>query len=201
MSNSRKENKRCKWSEGVDDAYMAYHDKEWGVPTHDDQILFEFLVLEGAQAGLSWATILAKREGYRRRFAKFIPAKVAKFSDVELENILHDTSIVRNKKKVYSVRKNAIAFINIQEEYGSFDYYIWSFVDHKQRQNIFKKARDIPVSTEISEAISKDLKKRNFTFVGSKILYAYMQAVGMVNDHTTDCFRHAEIAYKNQVKF
>lgn len=180
--------KRCSWVSD-DPLYIDYHDHEWGVPVHDDRELFEFLVLEGAQAGLSWVTILKKRDGYRKHFKDFDVKKVAQMTDEELDEILKDPSIVRNKLKIYSVRKNARAFLEVQEEFGTFDAYIWGFVDHMQTQNAWKALEDVPTKTDVSDALSKDLKKRGFTFVGSTIMYAYMQAVGLVNDHTTDCFR------------
>ena len=184
--------KRCKW---VSDnpLYVDYHDHEWGVPVHDDQKLFEFLVLEGAQAGLSWITILKKREGYRRCFKNFVVDDVARMTDEELDRVLQNPGIVRNKLKIYSVRKNARAFIEVQKECGSFDVYLWGFVDNVQIKNSWKTYKDVPVTTEVSDVLSRDLKKRGFTFVGPTIMYAYMQAVGMVNDHTTDCFRWKEL--------
>ena len=179
---------RCNWA-GEKDYMIAYHDDEWGVPVHDDRKHFEFLVLEGAQAGLSWDTILRKREGYRRNFADFDPKKVAAFSDQQLEEILTDPAIVRNRLKVYSVRKNAIAFLKIQEEFGSFDAYIWSFVGGKTIFNRPQSNEDYKATTPQSDALSKDLKKRGFTFVGSTIIYAHMQATGLVDDHMKGCFR------------
>lgn len=172
---------------------IAYHDEEWGVPVHDDKELFEFLILEGAQAGLSWTTILNRREGYRRAFVDFDIPKIARFSEKDFERLLQDPGIIRNKLKVRSAINNAQQVISIQEEFGSFDQYIWEFVDFQPIQNHFKKLVDIPASTDLSTTMSKSLKKRGFTFVGPTICYAYMQAVGMVNDHVISCFRHKEI--------
>lgn len=184
---------RCSWC-GDDPLYMAYHDEEWGVPVRDDQTLFEFLILEGAQAGLSWITILRKREGYRKLFANFDVQKVARYTDKKLDKLLLDPSIVRNRLKVYGARKNALAFLEVQESFGSFSEYIWGFVDGEPLQNKPKSMRDVPATTAVSDVLSKDMKKRGFTFVGSTIMYAHMQATGMVNDHTADCFRHKECA-------
>ncbi|MCP3908653.1 MAG: DNA-3-methyladenine glycosylase I [Oceanicoccus sp.] len=178
--------KRCDWC-GDDPLYQHYHDHEWGVPVYDDQTLFEFITLEGAQAGLSWITILKKREGYRKAFANFEVEKVARFSDQKLEKLLLNPGIVRNRLKVFSTRKNAKAFINIQKEFDSFSDYIWGFVDGKPIQNKWKSISEIPVTSPESDTISKDLKKRGFSFVGSTIIYAYMQATGMVNDHISSC--------------
>jgi len=185
--------KRCEWC-GDDPLYVAYHDSEWGVPVRDDPTLFEFLILEGAQAGLSWITILRKRENYRRLFDHFDVEKIARYTDKKLDQILQDPGIVRNRLKVYGTRKNAIAFLAIQEQMGSFSDYIWGFVDGTPIQNRRKSIRDVPPMSPVSDKLSKDMKKRGFTFVGSTILYAHMQATGMVNDHTTDCFRHKECA-------
>lgn len=182
--------KRCAWAEGGTADYIAYHDDEWGVPLRDDRGQFEFLILEGAQAGLSWSTILNKREGYRKNFADFDPAKVARFTPKRIERILKDPGIVRNRLKVESAVSNARAFLKVQKEFGSFSDYIWGFVDGKPRQNRFKKDGDIPATSPDSDAISKDLKKRGFRFVGSTIVYAHMQATGLVNDHVTGCFRY-----------
>ncbi len=186
---------RCAWA-GDDPLYVAYHDEEWGVPVHDDRLLFEFIVLEGAQAGLSWLTILRKREGYRKAFAGFDPGKVARFTKAKREKLLLNPRIVRNRLKVESAVTNARAFLDVQEEFGSFDEYIWRFVDGKPIVNRFKSMKDIPAKTELSDTISKDLKKRGFRFVGSTIVYAHMQATGMVNDHTTDCFRYKQVVQK-----
>lgn len=183
--------KRCRWCEGSD-KYRAYHDEEWGVPEHDDRVLFEFLLLEGAQAGLSWSTILNKREGYRRLFVDFDAAKVARFKPARVEKLLQDPAIVRNRLKVESAVTNAQAFLEVQAAYGSFDQYIWQFVDGRPIQNRWRSLAEVPASTGVSDTMSKDLKKRGFRFVGSTICYAFMQATGMVNDHTTDCFRHRQ---------
>ena len=187
---------RCKWAEGVSLDYIEYHDKEWGVPVFDDQVQFEFLILEGAQAGLSWSTILNKREGYRRAFADFDPVKVARFTQKRIEKMLLDPSIVRNRLKVNSAVTNAKAFLAVQEEFGSFSEYIWGFVGGKPLQNKFKKDGDVPATSPESDVLSKDLKKRGFKFVGSTIIYAHMQATGMVNDHVTGCFRYKPCATK-----
>jgi DNA-3-methyladenine glycosylase I len=184
---------RCAWA-GSDPLYVRYHDEEWGVPVHDDRTLFEFLVLEGAQAGLSWLTILRRREGYRKAFAGFDPAKVALFGEADVERLLGDSGIIRNRAKVRSAISNAQAFLRVQEEFGSFDAYIWGFVGGKPIVNEIKSMSDIPARTELSDAISKDLKKRGFSFVGSTIIYAHMQATGMVNDHVTSCFRYGKLA-------
>ena len=183
--------KRCQWVTD-DPLYIEYHDTQWGVPLHDERELFEMLILEGAQAGLSWITVLKKRENYRKLFHNFDIHKVAKMTDAELEKILKDASIIRNKLKVFATRKNAIAGLKVIEEMGSLDKYFWDWVDGKPIDNAFEKHEDIPASTPLSEKISKDLKKRGFTFVGPTIIYAYMQSIGMVNDHTTDCFRYEE---------
>ena len=185
---------RCKWAEGVSLDYIRYHDEEWGVPAYDDRTQFEFLILEGAQAGLSWSTILNKREGYRKLFADFDPEKVARFTKKRVEKLLLDPAIVRNRLKVESAVTNAKAFLKVQEEFGSFGEYIWGFVDGKPIQNRFKEDSDIPATSPESDALSKDLKKRGFRFVGSTIIYAHMQATGMVNDHVTACFRHKPCA-------
>lgn len=185
---------RCKWSEGVSPAYIEYHDNEWGVPVWDDRTQFEFLVLEGAQAGLSWSTILNKRDGYRRLFAQFDPNKVARFTDKRVEKILLDAAIVRNRLKVKSAVSNARAFLEVQEAFGTFSDYIWGFVDGAPIQNRFRKDADVPATSPQSDALSKDLKQRGFKFVGSTIVYAHMQATGMVNDHVTGCFRHKACA-------
>ena len=187
---------RCKWAEGVSLDYIEYHDKEWGVPVFDDQVQFEFLILEGAQAGLSWSTILNKRKGYRRAFADFDPVKVARFTQKRIEKMLLDPSIVRNRLKVNSAVTNAKAFLAVQDEFGSFSDYIWKFVGGKPLQNKFKKDGDIPATSPESDALSKDLKKRGFKFVGSTIIYAHMQATGMVNDHVEGCFRYKPCATK-----
>jgi len=183
---------RCKWAEGVGLNYIEYHDKEWGVPVHDDRTQFEFLILEGAQAGLSWSTILNKRDGYRKAFADFDVEKVARLTKKRVEKLLLDPSIVRNRLKVGSTVSNAKAFIAVQEEFSSFSDYIWGFVDGRAIQNRFKKDSDIPATSAESDALSKDLKKRGFKFVGSTIMYAHMQATGLVNDHVMTCFRYKE---------
>jgi len=177
---------RCNWAK--DNLNIEYHDNEWGIPQHDDSKLFEFLVLEGAQAGLSWTTILKRREGYRKAFSNFDPLKVSKYTQNYVEKLLDNQEIIRNRLKINSAINNAKHFLRIQKEFGSFDKYIWSFVNHKTIINNFKKLSDLPVSTPISEKMSKDLRNRGFNFVGPTICYAFMQAVGMVNDHTVDCF-------------
>jgi DNA-3-methyladenine glycosylase I len=184
---------RCGWC-GDDPLYVDYHDKEWGVPIREDQALFEFLILEGAQAGLSWITILRKRAGYRQLFDNFDPQKIARYSDKKLDKLLLDPKIVRNRLKVCSARKNAQAFLKVQQEHGSFSDYIWGFVDNQPIQNRWRTLQDVPATTPVSDQLSKDMKKRGFTFVGSTIMYAHMQATGMVNDHTTGCFRRKQCA-------
>lgn len=186
--------KRCNWAEGVSLNYIEYHDTEWGVPVYDDQTLFEFLILEGAQAGLSWSTILNKREGYKKAFAEFDAVKVARFTKKRVEKLLLDPSIVRNRLKVESTVTNAKALLKVQEEYDSFAKFVWGFVDGEPIQNRFRRQGDVPATSDVSDALSKDLKKRGFRFVGSTIIYAYMQAVGMVNDHLVSCFRYKECA-------
>lgn len=183
---------RCGWA-GEDPLYIQYHDEEWGVPVFDDCKLFEFLVLEGAQAGLSWITILRKRENYRKAFAGFDPRKVAQFGAKDVQRLLQDSGIVRNRLKIESAIGNARAYLDLQKECGSFAEYSWAFVGGKPKHNAFKTLKDIPPRTDISDAFSKDLKGRGFRFVGSTILYAHMQAVGMVNDHLSSCFRHREV--------
>jgi DNA-3-methyladenine glycosylase I len=173
--------------------FHDYHDKEWGVPVHDDRLLFEFLILEGAQAGLSWSTILNKRDNYRRAFDRFDPRKVAKYDAGKTRKLLGDAGIVRNRLKIKAAVQNAKAFLAVQKEFGTFDKYIWGFVGGKPIQNRRTGRNDVPAKTPESDAMSKDLLKRGFKFVGSTICYAMMQAVGMVNDHTVDCFRHAEV--------
>lgn len=181
---------RCKWAAGGGANYIEYHDKEWGVPVRDDRVQFEFLVLEGAQAGLSWSTILNKRDGYRRLFADFDVQKVARFTQRRIDKMLLNPAIVRNRLKVESAVANARAFIAVQEEFGSFSDYAWEFVGGRPIQHRFKQDSEIPATTPESDAFSKDLKKRGFRFVGSTIIYAHMQATGMVNDHVIKCFRH-----------
>ena len=185
---------RCKWAEGVSLNYIEYHDKEWGVPSRDDALQYEFLILEGAQAGLSWSTILNKRDGYRSAFADFDVEKVARFTDKRIEKLLLNSGIVRNRLKVRSAVTNAKAFLAVQEEFGSFSDYIWGFVDGKPLQNRFLNDSDIPATSSASDSLSKDLKKRGFKFVGSTIMYAHMQATGLVNDHVVSCFRHKACA-------
>jgi DNA-3-methyladenine glycosylase I len=185
---------RCRWAEGVSLDYIEYHDNEWGVPVYDDRVQFEFLILEGAQAGLSWSTILNKREGYRNAFADFDAPKVARFTARRVAKLLQDTSIVRNRLKVQSAISNAKAFLAVQDEFGSFSEYIWGFVDGRPVQNRFRRDRDIPATSAVSDKLSKDLKQRGFKFVGSTIMYAHMQATGLVNDHVTGCFRYRHCA-------
>jgi DNA-3-methyladenine glycosylase I len=180
---------RCAWVPLDKPDYVAYHDDEWGIPVHDDRRLFEMLILEGAQAGLSWYTILRRRDGYRAAFKNFDPAKVARMTDAQLERLLATGDIVRNRLKVFSTRTNARGFLAIQEEYGSFDAYVWSFVGGKPIRRRPKTTKDIPVRTAESDALSKDLKKRGMSFVGSTIIYAYLQATGMVDDHVAGCFK------------
>lgn len=186
---------RCAWVPSNNAEYQKYHDEEWGVPVHDDLKHFEMLTLEGAQAGLSWETVLKKRDGYRKAFKNFIPEKVALMNDFELENLMFQPEIIRNRLKIFSVRKNAISFLQIQKEFGSFDKYIWSYVNNKVICSHVKNVYEIPSQTEISIKISKNLKKRGMSFVGSTIIYAYMQAIGMVNDHSVDCFRYKELCF------
>lgn len=187
-----KENRvRCAWAKN--DLAVAYHDEEWGVPVHDDRLLFEFLILEGAQAGLSWDTILKKRDAYREAYDFFEPAKVAKYGEKQLSRLLANEGIVRNRLKVASSVQNAQAFLAVQKEFGSFDAYIWCFVGGKPKVNAWKTIKDAPATTPESDAMSKDLRKRRFNFVGSTICYAFMQAIGIVNDHTVDCFRYKKV--------
>ena len=183
---------RCQWVNLNSPLYLRYHDEEWGVPVHDDKKLFAKLILDGAQAGLSWLTILKKRENYKKAFDNWDYKKIAKYNSQKIGDLLKNEGIVRNKLKIESVIKNAKSFIDIQKEFGSFDRYIWGFVDGKTIQNRFKKMSNLPAKTELSDAISKDLKKRGMNFVGPTIIYAYMQAIGIVNDHTIDCFRNKE---------
>ena len=186
------EKTRCGWCLGSP-TYIRYHDQEWGVPLHDDRLLFEFLILEGAQAGLSWSTILNKREGYRKAFAGFDPRKVARFGARDVARLMQDAGIVRNRLKIESAISNAKAFLEVQKEFGSFDAYVWQFVGGKPLVNRRRSLKQVPASTAQSDAMSKDLKSRGFRFVGTTICYAHMQATGMVNDHIAGCFRHAEI--------
>lgn len=183
---------RCSWA-GSDPLYVAYHDQEWGVPVHDDHLLFEFLILEGMQAGLSWAIILKKRDNFRRAFDGFDPQRVAQYGDEKVAALLADPGIVRNRLKISAAIRNARSFLEIQSEYGSFDAYIWQFVGGKPKINAWRNLTEIPASTPQSDAMSKDLARRGFKFVGSTICYAFMQAVGLVNDHTVDCYRYNEI--------
>lgn len=185
--------KRCSWC-GKDALYVAYHDQEWGVPLHDEQKLFEFLILEGAQAGLSWLTILKKRDAYRKAYYQFDIEKVARFNSRSIERLMNNPGIVRNRLKIEASINNARAFLEVQDEFGSFDKFIWQYVDHQAIQNQWKRLRDIPTSTRESEQMSEDLRQRGFRFVGPTICYAFMQAVGMVNDHVTGCFRHKQVA-------
>lgn len=184
--------KRCEWA-GSDPLYLAYHDIEWGVPVHEDRKLFEMMLLEGAQAGLAWITILRKREGYRQAFDGFDPVKIARYSDKRLEKLRDDEGIVRNRLKIAAARTNAKAFLEIQDEFGSFDEFIWSFTGGEPILNHWRSLSELPATTPESDAMSRDLKKRGFKFVGSTICYAFMQAVGMVNDHVVSCFRYKEL--------
>jgi DNA-3-methyladenine glycosylase I len=187
------EKTRCGWC-GTDSLYVAYHDKEWGVPVHDDRLLFEFLVLEGAQAGLNWFTVLKKREHYRRAFHNFAFEQVAQYTDLDLVRLIADPGIVRNRLKIASAIKNAQGVLAIREQHGSLDAFLWRYVDGIPIQNAWRHLDEVPAQTTLSDQMSKDLKRRGFSFVGSTICYAFMQAVGMVNDHLTDCFRYQEIA-------
>lgn len=189
------ERSRCGWAQG--EQYIDYHDQEWGVPVHDDRLLFEFLILEGAQAGLSWITILKKRENYRQAFDNFDPIKVARYDDRKRASLLQNEGIVRNRLKIDSTIDNAAAFLKIQEEFGSFDKFIWGFVNGQTLQNARQTLSDVPAQTPESDAMSKELKRRGFRFVGTTICYAFMQAVGMVNDHVVTCFRHKELLPKS----
>lgn len=184
--------KRCEWC-GTDELYVKYHDEEWGVPVHDDTKQFEFLILEGAQAGLSWLTVLKKRENYHKAFDNFDVNKVAKYSEKKIEKLLQNPGIIRNRLKVRSAVSNAKAFIEVQKEFGSFDKYIWQFVNNKPIKNKWKSMSELPAISTESDSLSKDLKKRGFKFVGSTIMYAHMQAIGMINDHTLNCFRYNEV--------
>ncbi len=189
--------KRCKWVTEGNTLYEKYHDLEWGVPVYDDKIMFEFLVLESAQAGLSWLTVLKKRENYRKAFANFDPKKVAKFGKKEIKGLLKNEGIIRNRSKIEATINNAKQFILVQKEFGTFSKYIWSFVGRKPIQSKWRSIRDLPAQTPESETLSKDLKKRGFKFLGPTICYAHMQATGMVNDHTIDCFRYKEVTTNN----
>lgn len=185
--------KRCTWCEDLYDEYVRYHDEEWGVPVHDDRKHFEFLILEGAQAGLSWSTILKRREGYRKAFADFDPVAVAQYDEKMYEILLQDVSIIRNRLKIKSAINNAQKFLEVQKEFGSFDAYIWNFTGGKPLINTWEKMSEIPAKTELSDRVSKDLKKRGFNFVGSTIIYAHLQATGIINDHEVSCFRYKEL--------
>jgi DNA-3-methyladenine glycosylase I len=185
--------KRCSWVSVDNELMREYHDREWGVPTHDDRRHFEFLVLEAAQAGLSWSIVLNKREGYRRAFSQFDPQKVARYSQARIDKLIADPGIIRNRAKIAAAVRNAGAFLAVQEECGSFDAYCWRFVDGRPRQNRWTALREIPATTPESDAFSRDLKRRGFSFVGSTVIYGHMQAVGMVNDHLIDCFRYRDV--------
>ncbi len=184
---------RCEWAQGQFEEYVRYHDEEWGVPVHDDRVHFEFLILEGAQAGLSWATVLKKRNGYREAFSDFDPEVVATYDEDKIQELLQFEGIIRNKLKVRGAVTNAQKFLEVQKEFGSFDTYIWRFVGGKPIKNAWKTMSEVPATSPESDALSKDLKKRGFKFVGSTIMYAHMQACGLVNDHTIDCFRYDEV--------
>jgi len=194
---SKKEKIRCSWCLKFDQ-YIQYHDEEWGVPVHNDKTHFEFLILEGAQAGLSWSTILKKREGYRKAFVDFDVQKVARFKEARLEKILLDPGIIRNRLKVFATVNNANRFMEVQKEFGSFDSYIWQFVNNKPIINRWKSLKEVPATTKESDALSKDLIKRGFKFVGSTVIYAHMQACGLVNDHLVDCWRYKAAAHKSK---
>lgn len=198
MANTHDDKPRCAWVRNGGPLDIEYHDTEWGVPCFDDRMLFECLILEGAQAGLSWSTVLKKREAYRRAFDDFDPARVARYTPKRREKLLQNPGIIRNRLKVESAVTNARCFLAVQEEYGRFADYLWAFVDGEPIQNAWKRFKQVPVSTPRSDALSKDLKKRGFKFVGTTICYAYMQAVGMVNDHTVDCFRHEQVKKKHR---
>jgi DNA-3-methyladenine glycosylase I len=189
-----REPSRCPWSEAVDDNYRRYHDQEWGVPVRDDAVQFEFLLLEGAQAGLSWATVLNRREGYRQAYAGFDPQRLARFQAQDIERLMKNPAIIRNRLKIEAAVGNARAFLAVQDEFGSFSDYIWGFVDGRPVQNRWRRQADVPATTPVSDALAKDLKRRGFRFAGSTIMYAHMQATGLVNDHLVGCFRHAECA-------
>lgn len=186
-------NKRCEWGDSSE-IYRKYHDEEWGVPVFDDQKLFEFLVLESAQAGLSWITILKRREGYRKAFANFKPSVVATYDQTKVEELMQDTGIIRNRRKIEATVSNAGAFLKVQEEFGSFSQYIWNFVGGRPIVNHFDKLSEIPAKTELSESISKDMKKRGFKFLGPTVIYSHLQATGLINDHLVYCFRHRELS-------
>jgi len=189
--NGRTELERCPWAKT--ELYIQYHDAEWGVPVHNDRLLFEFLILEGAQAGLSWETILKKRKSYRAAFDQFDPAVIANYDEKKRQSLLSNPGIIRNRLKIEAAIQNAKKFLAVQCEFGTFDAYIWGFIGHEPKQNTWRSIKEVPAKTPESDAMSKDLKRRGFTFVGSTICYAFMQAVGMVNDHLVDCFRHGEL--------
>lgn len=189
----KEDTNRCEWARGHD-LLRCYHDQEWGVPRHDDRTLFEYLILDGAQAGLSWLTILKKRENYRRALDGFDAQAIANYDDAKIDELMLDEGIVRNRLKIRSAIANARVFLDIQEEFGSFDAYIWRYVEGEPIQNRWRSLKQVPANTELSDTISKDLKKRGMNFVGSTIIYAWMQGIGLVNDHTVDCFRHEQVA-------
>jgi DNA-3-methyladenine glycosylase I len=193
LSETKRESQRCSWVNADDPLLLQYHDREWGVPAHSDRKHFEVLILSGVQAGLNWSLVLNKREGYRRAFDKFDPGKVARYSERQIQKLLSDPEIIRNRMKIEAAVRNARAFLKVQEEFGQFDSYCWRFVDGRPKLNRWKTARQIPARSFESEKLSKDLKDRGFNFVGPTVAYAYMQAIGMVNDHTVDCFRYREI--------
>jgi DNA-3-methyladenine glycosylase I len=193
--NEKKSRERCPWP-GIDPVYIDYHDSEWGVPVRDERLLFEFLILEGAQAGLSWITILKRRDGYREAFDNFEVERVARFNKRKIESLLKNPGIIRNRLKIESAVKNAGAFMRVQDEFGGFASYQWGFVGGKPVQNRWQLMKQVPAKTEVSDVLSKDLKKRGFSFVGSTIMYAHMQAVGMVNDHLVSCFRHKQLGVR-----
>ena len=189
---ARKKLNRCPWSEGISDAYRRYHDEEWGVPARDDDKQFEFLTLESAQAGLSWSTVLHKRDGYRKAFAGFDAQKVSRFTARKIESLVKNPAIIRNRLKIQAAVTNARAFLEVQEEFGSFSDYIWAFVDGSPVQNRWRSQKDVPATSAVSDALSRDLKRRGFKFVGSTIIYAHLQATGLLNDHVVGCYRRAE---------
>ena len=184
---------KCEWALGHFETYEQYHDEEWGVPTHDDQVHFEFMILESAQAGLSWSTVLKKREGYRAAFANFDVNKVAKFREEDIQSLISNSAIIRNQQKIRAAVNNAIKFLEVQKEFGSFSKYIWSFVNHRAIVGHWENKGQVPATSQESDELSKDLKNRGFKFVGSTIMYAHMQATGLINDHTTDCYRYKEL--------
>lgn len=193
---NEREKKRCAWA--GDELMMRYHDTEWGVPIYDDQKQFEFLVLESAQAGLSWSTVLKKRENYRKAFANFDPNKVARFKDAQVQKLLSNAGIIRNRLKIHAAINNAARFLEIQKEFGSFCNYIWRFTDGKVKTNCWRSIKELPACTSVSDALAQDLKKRGFKFLGSTILYSHMQATGLINDHVTSCFRYQELKNKSE---